>query len=195
MEFIESVVCDKDDLVSLGAFSMVEGAVLYSSFAFLKHFQTEGNKKLNNVCRGIDFSVRDENIHCIGGAWLFQQLLTERVQAGLLSPEQLHTIREKLKAVALKIAEHEHKIVDMIFEKGDMKGITKEDLKTFIMSRVNVCLSHLDIQPIFPVSADNPIAIWYYKNINGIQFHDFFAGVGNSYKRTWKETGFKWQIR
>lgn len=195
MEFVESVVCDKDDLVSLGAFSMVEGAVLYSSFAFLKHFQAEGNNKLTNVCRGIDFSVRDENIHCIGGAWLFQQLLKERMEAGLVNESDLHIVRERLKEVAVQIANHEMLIVDMIFEKGDMKGITKEDLKTFIMSRVNVCLSHLDIQPIFPIGVDNPIAVWFYKNINGIQFNDFFTGIGNSYKRTWKEAGFKWQIR
>lgn len=193
MEFVESVVCDKDDLVSLGAFSMVEGAVLYSAFAFLKHFQAEGNNKLLNVVRGINFSVRDENIHCIGGAWLFNQLKTERIQAGLFSESDEHVLKEKLVETARQITKHELAIVDMVFEKGDMKGITKEDLKTFIMSRVNLCLSHLNIQPIYPVGVDNPIAIWFYKNINGVQFNDFFTGIGNSYKRTWKESGFVWQ--
>lgn len=50
-----------DILKSVAVFSMIEGAVLYSSFAFLKHFQAEGKNKLVNVTAGINFSVRDEN--------------------------------------------------------------------------------------------------------------------------------------
>ncbi len=43
--------------VSLAVFSMMEGAVLYSSFAFLKHFQSQGKNKLLNIVRGINFSL------------------------------------------------------------------------------------------------------------------------------------------
>jgi len=50
-----------DNLKSLAAFAFVEGAVLYSSFAFLKHFQVEGKNLLANLVAGINFSVRDEN--------------------------------------------------------------------------------------------------------------------------------------
>ena len=64
-------------LLSIGAFSMIEGAVLYSNFAFLKHFQAEGKNKLVNLTAGINFSVRDENLHSLGGAWLFKTLLAE----------------------------------------------------------------------------------------------------------------------
>lgn len=57
MDFIDEVVSSKNDLYSLGAFTFVEGVVLYSSFAFLKHFQAEGKNKLKNVVAGINFSV------------------------------------------------------------------------------------------------------------------------------------------
>jgi len=60
MQFIGDMIRHENNLVSLAAFSMVEGAVLYSSFAFLKHFQSVGKNKLINVVRGINFSVRDE---------------------------------------------------------------------------------------------------------------------------------------
>lgn len=40
MKFIDECLEDDDPLFSLGTFAMVEGAVLYTSFAFLKHFQT-----------------------------------------------------------------------------------------------------------------------------------------------------------
>lgn len=58
MEFVKELIGSEDPLRSVGAFSMIEGAVLYSSFAFLLHFQAKGKNKLNNVCRGIKFSVK-----------------------------------------------------------------------------------------------------------------------------------------
>jgi Ribonucleotide reductase, beta subunit len=42
VEFLESSIADKDDLRALGCFTFGEGAILYSSFAFLKHFQSQG---------------------------------------------------------------------------------------------------------------------------------------------------------
>lgn len=55
---VADIINDPDDLVSLGGFSMVEGAILYSTFGFLKHYQSQGKNKLLNVVRGINYSVR-----------------------------------------------------------------------------------------------------------------------------------------
>lgn len=191
MDFVEAIVTHGNDLLSLGAFSMIEGAVLYSSFAFLKHFQAKGKNKLMNVVRGINFSVRDENLHCEGGAWLFNALKAERIEAGTYSQEYDKLLSEELTAAAMAIAEHEFRIVDMIFEKGEMDGITPEQMKTFIKSRVNLCLSRLNLPPIFDVH-NNIVGEWFYKNINAPQFNDFFSGVGSSYNRDWNEVGFVW---
>lgn len=194
MEFVEGLVCDDDDLLSLGAFSMIEGAVLYSSFAFLKHFQAEGKNKLLNVVRGINFSVRDENLHCEGGAWLFQQLKDELREAGEFTMEDEAKLTEKLIKCAHEVYRHEAHIVDKIFEKGEMEGITKEQMKNFVKSRVNLCLSKLGIEPIFEVF-NNTIAEWFYDNINKVSFHDFFTGIGNSYNRNWEEAAFTWKVK
>lgn len=193
MDYIDGIVSSDNDLLSLGAFSMIEGAILYSSFAFLKHFQARGKNKLLNVVRGINFSVRDENLHCEGGAWLFNQFKSELKQAGNFTPEMEVELVMQLKSVALQIAQHEFKIVDKIFELGEIEGITSDSLKIFIMSRLDMCLGKLGIDPIYSVSKDeNPIASWFYKDINLVQFHDFFTGIGNSYNRNWKQEGFKW---
>ena len=42
MEAIDSIINHPNDLVSLAGFTLVEGVILYSSFAFLKHFQSLG---------------------------------------------------------------------------------------------------------------------------------------------------------
>lgn len=184
MEFIDDVVSNPDDLISLAGFSMVEGAILYSSFAFLKHFQSKGKNKLLNVVRGINFSVRDENLHSIAGAYKFKQKLANYTGD-----------REKVKEVIFEMAEylrsHEHRIVDMIFEKGNIEGITSLQLKNFVDSRINVCLEQLGYGNLHKVGY-NPISDWFYDGINGYQFNDFFSGMGSQYNRNWDEQGFKW---
>lgn len=191
MEFVEGLVSHKSDLMSLGAFSMIEGAVLYSSFAYLKHFQAKGKNKLLNVVRGINFSVRDENLHCVGGSWLFKTLLAEKLQANEISEEEVKSLCSNLYTCAREVADHELRIVDMVFEKGEMEGITKEQMKTFVKSRVNICLNQLGLDSIFEIT-NNIIADWFYDNINSVQFHDFFTGIGSSYNRNWNEKGFTW---
>lgn len=191
MEFVEGLVTHKSDLVSLGAFSMIEGAVLYSSFAFLKHFQTQGKNKLLNVVRGINFSVRDENLHCVGGAWLYKTLLQEKIDAGEIDDAGITAIRSDLYECARSVADHELRIVDMVFEKGEIEGITANQMKSFVKSRVNICLNQLGLEPIFAIT-DTVVSDWFYDNINTVQLNDFFAGVGSSYNRNWNEAGFTW---
>ncbi|AJF40856.1 ribonucleotide reductase [Vibrio phage phi 3] len=193
MEFVESIVNDKDDLVSLGAFSMVEGGILYSAFAYLKHFQTLGKNKLLNVVRGINFSVRDENLHCEGGAWAFLTLLREKEALGLMSGNDYNKLVVKLHVCARQILEHESYIIDMLFSQGDIENINAEDLKTFVKSRLNLCLANLKVPALFEVGK-NPIAEWFYENINGLKFHDFFTGTGSEYHRSWSENDLKWVV-
>lgn len=189
MDFIDSVVNDPNDLLSLGVFSMVEGAVLYSSFAFLKHFQSKGKNKLLNVVRGINFSVRDENLHCQGGAWLYNTLKKETMDE---EPDfNIAEIEDKIIECAHKLYEHECHIVEMIFEKGAIEGITKAQMRNFIQSRINICIKQLGINHIFKVSR-NTIADWFYDGINGYKMNDFFTGIGSEYNRNWNEGGFKW---
>lgn len=183
-----------NDLISLGVFSLIEGAVLYSSFAFLKHFQAEGKNKMLNVVRGINFSVRDENLHAEAGAWLFRTLMMEALEAGdITQDERLHVLSH-VRSAARMIEEHEGRIIDMIYEKGDIPGLKRADIKTFVRSRVDLCLSNLMIEPIYKVQ-ENPIADWFYKNINSVQLNDFFSGMGSAYNRSWNEENFTWKTK
>lgn len=189
MEFIEGVINDKEDLVSLGAFSMVEGAILYTNFAYLKHFSVSGKNGLNTVVRGINFSVRDENLHSLGGAWAFRKLLSERVE---LTARQTATIKDRLRWVGRKIVDHEDEIIDMVFSEGEVSGITAKELKAFVRHRVDLCLKNLGIDTIFDVTW-NPIADWFYNNINMIQFSDFFVGIGKEYNSNHVKEKFTWR--
>lgn len=191
IEFIDSIVSSEKTplghLFSLGAFSMVEGAILYSSFAFLKHFQSKGKNKLLNIVRGINFSVRDENLHSLAGAWCFRELKAQLK----LSQEEEQKLHETLLEASKKLYEHECIIIDMIFEKGAIDGITDIQMKNFVQSRINMCMQELGYPKPFAVKY-NPIADWFYDGINGFQYNDFFSGMGSSYHRNWSELDFTW---
>lgn len=184
MDFIDNALNASAPLYSVGVFSLIEGAVLYSSFAYLKHFQANGKNKLSNVCRGIDFSVRDEAMHAEGGAYAFR----EGVKQLNLSKEALEYLYTKICEAADTVQEHEFLIIDKIFEKGAIRGITKESLKAFVVHRISVCLTALGIGS--EVLDAGPVGEWFYKDINDYKFNDFFAGQGREYTRNWNEKEF-----
>lgn len=187
MAWVERQFQVDDPLLITAMGSITEGAILYSNFAFLKHFQAEGKNKLMNMTAGINFSVRDENLHSEAGAWLYKQLLKEEQP----DPDRMAKVLSKIKRTCRQIYEHESRIIDMIFEKGSIKGITDVQMKNFIQARLNLCLEQLDIHPMFGVEYD-PISQWFYKNINAGSLHDFFTKQGNNYSRDWTEGKFAW---
>ncbi len=188
VQYLEDKAKSDDLLESIGTFAMQEGGILYANFAFLKHFQAQGKNKMRNLVAGIDFSERDEGqLHHMGGCWLFKTLLTE----SKLSPEDQQVLYEKLYTVADTLREHEHKICDMIFEKGRIEGITAHQLKNFVDSRLDLCLSNLGLEVKYKPNS-NPIGEWFYLSASQTKIHDFFVNVGNQYHRAWKEDKFVW---
>jgi len=195
MDFLDQCIGDKEDLFSVGTFSMVEGSILYSSFAFLMHFQAEGKNKLPNIHSGLSFSCRDELIHAEGGAWAFKVLLDELREAMSDDKETFdsmyQSLVQRLTEASRAIYEHECLIIKEVFSKGTIRGITEVQMTHFVESRIDLCLQQLGLDPIYKPKY-NPIAKWFYDMIGSDTQHDFFAKLGSSYNRNWQETGFEW---
>lgn len=188
ISFLEKML-KQDNLRSLGCFAFAEGAVLYSSFAFLKHFQSQGKNKLLNVVSGINFSARDENLHSEAAAWLFRTLRQEMLEANLLTTEDLKCLEQDIREAGRQVYAHEQQIIKKIFEKGRIEGITPTQMEHFVQSRINLCLRNMGYENLYQVDY-NPIAEWFYKGINGYQMQDFFNSQGNQYQRDWDERAF-----
>lgn len=182
IKFLDKILGNEDKAKALGAFTFAEGAILYSSFAFLKHFQSQGKNKLLNVVAGINFSARDEALHSEASGWLFQQYAAE-------AELNLEEYEEYFKEVAEKVLDHEVAIIDKLFEKGDIEGITKTQMVSFVKSRINLCMRNMGFNNIHKVDY-NPVSDWFYKGINGYAMNDFFVSVGNQYQRNWTGKGF-----
>jgi ribonucleoside-diphosphate reductase beta chain len=174
----------EDVLTSVGCFSMVEGAVLYSNFAFLKHFNNAGKNKLAAVNSGVDFSALDETIHSLAGSWLFRQIAEE-------SGVDLAPIKAELIKVARVIAEHEKIIIDKIFEYGPIEGITAAMLMAFVEHRLDTCLVNLGFEAIFNPT-NKSVQEWFYNDLNSSILHDFFISQGSDYNRSWDKSKFAW---
>lgn len=188
MAHLGALVDSDDDLVSLAVFSLIEGAVLFSSFALFKSFQSNGKNLIGNTVRGINQSIIDEGLHQTAGAVLFKTLLSELD----LSKEQLADLHSKIIEAALVLGGHEEDIIDMFTEKGEI-GISAYQFKEFVHSRLNICLSDLDISPAYVIN-DDSVAKWFYDGVQKFQSIDFFtSGIGREYTRGWSAEKFVWK--
>lgn len=185
MDFIEGLVRCEDDALSVAGFSFIEGAVLYTSFAYIKHFQNNGKNRMMNTVRGVNQSAIDENLHAIGGAAIFRTLIREQER----TEEEISELEGKIRAIGFKVFEHESRICTKIFEKGAIGGITQHQLEEFGKSRVNICMENLGFSKIFDVKY-NPIADWFYDALNKYQYNDFFTSTGREYVRDWNLDAF-----
>lgn len=166
----------------LAMLAFTEGVILYSSFAFLKHFQSQGKNKILNIVRGINFSARDEGLHSEASAFLYRTYLQEQ---GINPLKMYNAVRH----MADTVRSHEFHAIDKLFEKGEIQGITSTQMKHFVDSRINLVLRNLGYENLFEVKY-NPIAEWFYKGMNDYIANDFFTGQGREYGRNWSEDDF-----
>lgn len=196
VDFLNSLVDDEDDLVSIGVFSVVEGAILFSLFSMFKSFQSNGRNMIGSTAGGLDQSAIDEGLHQTGGAMAFRVALDEMKE---INPREDYLEYEtklfsRISQAAEKLYEHESRIADMLFEKGNIQGISAEQIKLFVKSRIDICLSDLGVPSLYNVQeGDNTIAKWFYRNVQQYQLIDFFTSQGREYSRGWIENNFKWK--
>jgi ribonucleoside-diphosphate reductase beta chain len=188
MDFLDGYLKDGTPLEKIGAFAFAEGAVLFSSFAFLMSFRANGNNKLPNIPLAIKFSARDEDVHNQAASWLFQTLKYELEELS----EDTSYIEEELRKMGQVVREHEYAIMADVFSKGKIDGITEIQMQHYIDSRINLVLKRLGFKKLYEVKY-NPIEEWFDKIIGAYQYVDFFAGQGSSYSRGWDSKSFVWK--
>lgn len=188
LKFVEDCVSSDNDLLSVAVFSMIEGAVLYSSFAYMKSMKANGNNRFKNLVSGLNASVVDENLHAEGGAWLFKQHLKEVQEKD--ETFDVKGLKSSIYKAAEDIVAHEDEIIALMFERGAPRSITETQLKNFVRSRVDICLQNIGLKKLFKVS-HNPVADWFYDGINSVKLHDFFNSSGTDYHRKWSKEKLK----
>lgn len=151
--------------------AMNEGMSLFSAFAMLLNYQRFG--KMKGMCEIVEWSIRDETMHCEGMAKLFRTFCDEHPR--IVNDEFKATIYQMFRdSVAL-----EDKVIDLAFEMGDIEGLSKAEVKEYIRYIADRRLVQLGLKPNWGVT-DNPLP-WLEWIISGDSFKNFFEGVVTDY--------------
>lgn len=177
---------EDDPVLALAIFSMTETAILFSSFAILKSFQSNGNNMIPVVVRGTNQSAIDEDLHGQVSAAILNQYFNEMGTTLFADKDRYQKVR---KAV-LYAAEHEDRIIDLAIPASKLNGVDKEDFKKFVRKRLNLYLDRLGLPPEFE-NTESPIEDWFELNTVAYKVVDFFTpGMGSEYEQGWSEDAF-----
>jgi len=151
-----------------------EGLYLFASFAILLNFPR------HNLMKGmgqiVSWSVRDESLHCEGIMRLFHQWLMEHPSIDRAK------LQKRIESIAAEAVRHEDAFIDLVFQGGDVPGMTKEDTKRYIRYIANLRLRQLGYSDMFHGVTSNPLP-WVDTMQAGVEHANFFETRATEYSK------------
>lgn len=185
-DWIGRLLNSEDEILGVIIFSMIETAILFSSFAILKSFQSNGYNLIPVIARGTNQSAIDEDLHGIISAEIINTYYNE---LGTTLKEDITRYNQVLKAVEYAF-DHESRIIDIAIPGEFFNGVAKQEYKEFVKKRLNIYLNRLGL-PDFFVVGECSITDWFELNTYAYKVVDFFTpGMGMEYESSWDEDGF-----
>lgn len=147
---------------------VIEDSSLFSKFANILSF-TRFDGIMKNTANIIAWTSIDEQIHSKAGIWLINKLKEEGLFPSSLSQQWVHD------SVG-NYMNQESNMLDWIFEDGESEHYTKEQLLTYMKSRLDNSLKQVGFDPIFQTTAEDvkPF-LWFEEEIHANTLDDFFA--------------------
>lgn len=160
----------KEYTTSLILFSLlIENVSLFSQFAIILAF-TRFKGLMKNVSNIIAWTSVDEQIHANAGIYLINKIKVEYPE--IFTPETL----EHVKKIVQQSIETESRMLDWIFNMGEIDVVKKKDLVNFMKRRADESLQQIGMEPIFHVSAkDAATMTWFEEEVFSNSLDDFFA--------------------
>lgn len=156
--------------LKLVMFSMlVENVSLFSQFATVLSF-THFRGLLKNTSNIIAWTSKDEQIHANAGIYIFNRIVEE-------NPDWMSG---KYEAAIYRTAHasiaQEQRILDWIFERGELPHLPKAMLLNFMKQRINSSLQQIGLTPIFDIDQDLLRQMnWFEEEVFANTMDDFFA--------------------
>jgi ribonucleoside-diphosphate reductase beta chain len=155
--------------LTLTLFSIfIENVSLFSQFVIIKSFNKYMNclKDIDNV---VQATQKEETIHALLGVYIIKQVQKEFPN---WFNEEFYA---KLYRACKKAYEAEEKIVDWIFEQGELSFLPKENIKEFIKHRFNESLKMIGGSEVFEVDNSKLDSLkWFNDEIHAEVNTDFF---------------------
>jgi len=148
---------------------LIENVSLFSQFAIILSF-TRFKGYMKNVSNIIAWTSIDEQLHANAGMYIINKIKEE-------NPEFFDTESiNKIRFMVTESIDIESRLLDWIFEQGELEFINKNDLLNFMKYRTDESLVKIGIKPVFniPYEAYEPMA-WFEKEVFSNSMDDFFA--------------------
>ena len=174
-EYAESVL-----LFSL----FIEHVSLFSQFLIIMAFNKHRNM-LKGVSNVVEATSKEEQIHGDFGIDLIKILKSE-------NPDWFDLeYKNRIQTMCKDAYEAESKIIDWIFEQGELDFLPKRQINEFIKDRFNRSLESIDVEKVFETDASLLSQTeWFNDEIIGTKHGDFFVKRSINYsKRTQSITG------
>lgn len=160
----------KKYVVSLILFSLlIENVSLFSQFAIILSF-TRFKGLMKNVSNIIAWTSIDEQVHANAGIYIVNIIRKEFPD--FFDEETSKHIRE----VIINSIDIERKILDWIFESGEIETVKKTDLLNFMKFRVDESMEKIGMEKVFHIAPEEyqPMA-WFEEDVFANTLDDFFA--------------------
>lgn len=164
--------------LKLALFSLfVENVSLFGQFLIIKSFRRHKNllKSIDNVVLS---TQNDELVHAQFGIALLKIVKEE-------NPDWFdEKFYHKIELACHKAYLAEERIIDWIFEKGDLDFITAYDSKEFLKRRFNSSMVEIGATPIFEEDKESAKKTkWFDEEIDGYIRNDFFNTKSRNYNK------------
>ena len=155
----------------------IENVSLFSQFAIVKSF-IEKKNLLKEVDTVIEATMKEEIIHAQLGMHVINLIKKEY-------PEWFdEDFYQKIYRACHKAFDAEVRIIDWIFENGEIDSISKASVIEFIKSRFNSSLTAIGGEELFDINQELLSDLyWMVEAIYGYVRNDFFNTQGTNYTK------------
>ena len=149
-----------------------EGLQLFSSFIILLNFPRFG--KMKGMGQIVTYSIRDESLHVEAMTKLFREFIQENIDIWT------DNFKKEIYQACREMGALEDKFLDLVFEMGDIEGLTKKEVSQYIRYIADRRLLQLGLKPNYKVK-DNPLG--WLDEVLGVEHQNFFEGRATAYMK------------
>ena len=171
---LKTIRSDKQSIAkTLAVYSaFTEGLQLFSSFAILLNFPRFG--KMKGMGQIVTYSIRDESLHVEAMTKLFREFIQENLDIWT------DKFKKELYDICRHMVKLEDKFLDLVFNMGDIEGLTKKDMYAYNRYIADRRLLQLGLKTNFD-QRENPLG--WIDEVTGVEHQNFFEGRATSYMK------------
>ena len=176
-EYVDAVRVTKGDKGSIAKAlaiysAFTEGLQLFSSFIILLNFPRFG--KMKGMGQIITYSIRDESLHVEAMTKLFREFIQDNLDIWT------DDFKKEIYQSCRDMVGLEDRFLDLVFEMGDIDGLTKKEMQKYIRYIADRRLLQLGLKPNYDVK-DNPLN--WLDDVLGVEHQNFFEGRATTYMK------------